>query len=179
MKKSSRILVYILINIIISAATVLVVLWIWDSTHPNPRLDRDAAFLPNLEDSPSQIEKSAPAEGVEDSATTVAFVTDEIQVAIHAIVGAGNLEVEYVEIHNQSQGSIDMTGWQLTDQDGQIFVFPALILNEGGAIKVLSKKGNNTVIELYWQSEVPIWQPGEIAELLTADGETITTYSIP
>jgi hypothetical protein len=65
------------------------------------------------------------------------------------------------------------------DQDGQVFVFPALILNEGGAIKVLSQKGNNTVIELYWQSEVPIWQPGEIAKLLTADGETIATYSIP
>jgi hypothetical protein len=179
MKKDSRLLVYILLNIIISAATVLVVLWIWDLTHPTPSLDQNAAFLPNPEDSPSQFEKPVAGEGFEISAPTLAFVTDEIQVSIHAIVGAGNLEVEYVEIHNQSPGPVNMTDWQLMDQDGQVFVFPALILNEGGAIKVLSQKGNNTVIELYWQSEVPIWQPGEIAKLLTADGETIATYSIP
>ena len=179
MKKRSRIFPYILLNIFISALTVLVVLWIWERTHPSPQLAGERAFVPEANSSTPSINAEDPSIPDEDPAAALTFVTEDVLADIHAIVGPGNLEVEYVEIHNQSQGSIDMTGWQLTDQDGQAFVFPSLILNQGGAVKVLSKKGNNTVIELYWQSEVPIWQSGETASLLNADGETITTYSIP
>lgn len=179
MRKNSRIFVYILINIFISAITVLLVLWVWERAHPSPRFDQNGAFLPGSESDHTQIDDSIPEDQAEVPTATFSFVTDEIQASIHAIVGPGNLEVEYVEIRNQSKGAINMAGWQLTDQDDNLFVFPAMILYEGGTIKVLSKKGNNTVIELYWQSEVPIWQSGETASLLNADGEVITTYSIP
>ncbi len=179
MKKNSRIFLYILINIFISAVTVLVVLWIWERAHPSPQLDQESAFVPVDENNIPSTNEEIPVDSEENNGSSLSFVNDQIQVSIHAIVGSGNLDVEYVEIHNQSQGPIDMTDWQLVDQDGNVFVFPALILNEDGAIKVLSKKGNNTVIELYWQSEVPIWQSGETARLLNGDGETITTYSIP
>jgi len=179
MRKSSRIFFYILLNIFISAGTVLAVLWIWESVHPAPQLEGKTGFIPFEDNSPTSVDEATPVNQVDAPEASLDFVTDEIQVDIHAIVGAGNLELEYVEIHNQSQGPIDMTGWRLSDQDGLAFVFPSLILNQGGAVKVLSKKGNNTVIELYWQSEVPIWQSGETASLLNANGETITTYSIP
>jgi hypothetical protein len=72
-----------------------------------------------------------------------------------------------------------MTNWQLTDENGQIFTFPTIILNQDGEIKVLSQKGINTVIELYWQSDVPIWESGETARLLDENGSIISTYSIP
>ena len=179
MRKKSRIVGYILLNIFISAATVLLVLWIWEQAHPTPRLEQDGGFIPGAEGDPSSSDGLDPGRQVETSSPALSFVTGEVQVNIHSIVGSGNLEVEYVEIRNQSQGPIDMTNWQLTDQDGNVFVFPTLILNEDGAIKVLSKAGNNTVIELYWQSEVPIWQSGETASLLNADGDIISTYSIP
>ncbi len=179
MRKRTRIFLYILLNIFISSASVLVVLWIWESKHPAPQIDQNQTFIPNSENS-SPVNPAPGLSGpAADPTESLTFVKEDLQVDIHAIVGPGNLEVEYVEIHNLSPGPIDMTGWQLTDQDEQVFTFPPLILNQGGGIKVLSKKGNNTVIELYWQSEVPIWQSGETASLLNADGETITTYSIP
>jgi len=179
MRKNARIFVYILLNIFISAATVLLVLWIWEQVHPTPRLEQEGAFIPGAESDPADTNDRTPVEQRGDPSSTLSFVTDEVQVTIHTIVGPGNLDVEYVEIRNQSQGPIDMTNWQLTDQDGNVFVFPTLILNQGGAIKVLSKAGNNTVIELYWQSDTSIWQSGETASLLNADGEIIATYSIP
>jgi hypothetical protein len=179
MRKSSRVFFYLLLNIIISAGTVLAVLWFWERTHPASPMGEQGSFLLEAENTSSSIKDASSVELVEDTAVSFDFVTDEIQVDIHTIVGAGNLEVEYVEIHNQSQGPVDMTKWQIKDQDGQAFVFPPLILNQGGAVKVLSKKGNNTVIELYWQSEAPIWHSGETASLLNSDGETIATYSIP
>lgn len=179
MRKNSRIFVYILINILISTVTVLVVLWIWESTHPTALKAPANTLMVGEERSAPDNETAAPVDQDSAAAATLGFVTEDVQVSIHAIVGPGNLDVEYVEIHNQSQGSLDMTSWQITDQDGNVFTFPSLILNEGGAVKVLSKPGNNTVIELYWQSEAPIWQPGEIANLLNAQGTVIATYSIP
>jgi hypothetical protein len=72
-----------------------------------------------------------------------------------------------------------MTGWQLVDNEDQRFIFPTLILNNGGAIKVYSKNGNNTVIELYWQADAPVWQSGETVSLLDSSSDLIATYSIP
>ena len=95
------------------------------------------------------------------------------------MVGAGNLEVEYVEIYNQSNGAVDLTGWQLLNEAGQRFLFPTLILNSDGAIEVHSKAGKHTVIELYWQAGSPIWKSGEMVTLLDNVGKTMATYSIP
>lgn len=179
MNKKSRLLFYLLINILLSAAVTLTVLWIWDLRHPYPE---DSTNLTGTSSEQTGLSQSNQASSdsqnrIDDS--TIAFTNENIDIDIYTIVGAGNLEVEYVEIRNQSQGPIDLTGWQLMDETGQTFTFPALILNSGGAIKVLSKQGNNSVIELYWQSDSPIWQSGETARLLNAAGETITTYAIP
>jgi hypothetical protein len=65
------------------------------------------------------------------------------------------------------------------DEEGQTFTFPSLILNEGGTVKVRSKAGQDTVIELYWQAESPVWEAGEIVKLLNAEGDIMATYSIP
>ena len=110
---------------------------------------------------------------------SLAFVREDIQVIIRTIVGAGNLDVEYVEIFNQSEGPVDLSGWQLEDENENTFTFPTLILNSEGSIKVLSKQGTNTVIVLYWQADSPIWQSGELANLTDAGGTSIATYSIP
>jgi hypothetical protein len=178
MKKQPRLIVYILINIIISAATILFVMWLWDRSRPEPSsLDESLATLTaaietsNRPSGESEDENEAEPNSDSDS--------KDFNVEIQTIVGTGDLEIEYVEISNESPGSVDMTNWQLTDEDGQIFTFPTIILNQDGEIKVLSQKGINTVIELYWQSDVPIWESGETARLLDENGSIISTYSIP
>lgn len=176
MRRRSRLLLFILLNIVISSITTLTILWAWERTHPRPEvgiitesseIDKDPLT------SSEQIDHSAPTKPIVD------FTNEDILISIRAIVGAGDLEVEYVEIINQGEQSANLTEWQLVDEDGHTFTFPTLILNSRGAIKILSKTGTNTVIELYWQSDEPIWESGETARLINTAGEVVTTYSIP
>ncbi len=183
MKNKSSLILYILINILVSAATTLTVIWLWERAHPRP----DPAEMTSVLSPPAFEQESEvilPTEMDEAPLPTPQPTLEfsngvDSSIRIYTIVGAGNLEVEYVEIRNQGDNPADLTGWQLADEDGQTFTFPALILNSGGAIKVISGMGTNTVIELYWQSDTPIWESGETAILLDANGDVITTYSIP
>jgi hypothetical protein len=179
MKKNSKLILYLLLNIVLSASITLAVLWAWNKRHPQSAENLD---IDNLSSYAAQITEQSRKKG-EDAHTSpdpsFDFVREDIVVSIHIIVGAGDLDMEYVEIHNQSTGAVDLTGWQLIDEDGYTFTFPALILNADGAIKVLSRTGVNSVIELYWQAQTSIWQSGETATLLNTDGEIITTYLIP
>lgn len=172
MGKSTRAMLFVLVNIIVSVGVTLTVLFLWERAHPRPEVilpgsQADIANDPVGPDQEPAIEPITP------------FNNDDITINIRTIVGAGDLSVEYVEIINQGQNPADLTAWQLVDESGQQFTFPALILNSGGAIKVLSRAGTNTVIELYWQSDAPIWQPGETARLLNASSEIVTSYTIP
>jgi hypothetical protein len=173
MGKRSRILLFILLNIIVSAATTLSVLWIWERAHPRPEVrttGSESAPSPNAEIPGAAPDQAEPA---------VEFSNQDINIDIRTIVGAGDLAVEYVEIINRGDNPADLTAWQLRDENENEFTFPALILNSSGAIKVLSKTGTNTVIELYWQADTPIWQSGETARLINTAGELMASYSIP
>lgn len=174
MKKNSRLVFYLLLNIVLSASVTLAVLWAWNKLNPRStgNYEYEASSLDSLQD-------AAQSENFQSSDSPLEFELEDISVSIHIIVGVGDLDMEYVEIHNQSPGAVDLTGWQLRDEQDNTFTFPALILNSNGAIKVLSKPGVNSVIELYWQADTPIWQSGETASLLNADGDIITNYKIP
>jgi len=179
MNKKPRLILYLLINIVLSAGITLAVLWAWDHFNPQPE-ETPLINIPNANSNESsQHPDNVNADPEPPIEPSLEFIMDDIDVTIHIIVGAGDLDIEYVEIHNQSKGPIDMTGWQLIDENDHIFTFPALILNSDGAIIVLSKKGMNSVIELYWQADIPMWQSGETANLLNADGDIIASYSIP
>lgn len=179
MKKNSRLILYLLLNIVLSASITLAVLWAWNKLHPR------SVAVEEFDNLSSDLIQNGEQTDILEGDThpsadaSLDFVFEDISVSIHIIVGAGDLDMEYVEIHNQSAGAVDLTGWQLMDEEDHSYTFPALILNVDGAIKVLSKTGVNSVIELYWQAERSIWQSGETASLLNADGETIATYRIP
>lgn len=176
MGKKSRAFLFILVNIIVSVSVTLTVLWFWQRAHPLP--DISAPSIPaTAVDQPSRQSQT----GVQDLDPTpdLSLFDQDVNITIRAIVGAGDINIEYVEIINQGKNPTNLTGWQLIDEDGHKFTFPALILSSGGAIKIFSKAGTNTVIELFWRADSAIWQSGETARLVDSAGETITTYSIP
>lgn len=178
MKNRIPLLAYILLNILIAAATTLTVLWLWERNHPCQALPQTSITPIGNNMQRPQFADSTPtlANAIQPIIT---FVRDDVDVLIRKVVGAEDLEMEYVEIYNQSDGPLDLSDWQLTDEDGNVFLFPALILNNEGAIKVYSKKGTNSVIELHWQADAPIWTPGETVTLLDDRDNRIATYSIP
>jgi len=174
MKKPSRLILYVLINIIVSALTTLTVLWLWERAHPTPEPPQPTETTPVPNRDVTENSTTNP-----ESENSTELLTEEIQIVIRAVVGAGNLDSEYVEVYNESNGAVDLTGWQLVDEEGHRFTFPALILNSEGAVEVHSKTGEHTVIKLYWQADSPIWQSGEIVKLVDAGGDIMATYSIP
>ncbi len=175
MKAKKSLLFYILLNILISAATTLVVLLIWQAAHPSPQMT-GSKTIPEANSGTL----SAPSSGeAETTPSKPEFLQEDLQVLIRSVVGAGNLAMEYVQIFNQSEGAVNLNGWQLQNGRGQHFTFPAMILNQDGAVEVHSKAGTSTVIELYWQSDAPIWQSGDTVTLIDAEGKIQATYQIP
>jgi hypothetical protein len=72
-----------------------------------------------------------------------------------------------------------MVRWKMEDEDGNIFVFPQLEFYEGGAVNVWTTTGVTTVLDLYWELNGPVWNSGEKATLLDAQGKVHTTYVVP
>lgn len=172
--RKNRWIGYILINLVVSATTVLVVLVVWEARHPAPTTTPLECPLP----APTQPTEPASS-GVPTATLPVLPTPDSVTLSIQSVVGAGDIDLEYVEILNPSESPVNLTNWQLLASNGERFTFPTLILNTDGRIRIFSKAGQNTVLELYWQKERPVWRSGETVQLLNADGLLITNYAIP
>jgi hypothetical protein len=162
-----RSLPFILLNIIISAATMLIVLAIWEGTHriklnPTPSTDgASGSELANCATSSSPSGKSI--------------------FAITNIFGVGDIQKEEVDLKYSGAGSFCMRSWQLVDQRGHRFVFPDYFQFFSGdvLIKIYSRAGTNTPLELYWGFETSIWQSGSKVRLLDAQGKEQASFLIP
>jgi hypothetical protein len=98
---------------------------------------------------------------------------------IVSVVGAGTLENEAVQIRNNADKGVDLSGWKLQSVSGKTYTFPGLILLKSGMVTVHSKTGDNTVVDLFWDLSNPVWESGKLASLLDADGNVRALYRIP
>lgn len=103
----------------------------------------------------------------------------EARVVINSVIGAGDLATERVFITRSGFGELNLAGWQLRDQNNNVFTFPQLQLFEGGAVNVWSTSGSPTVVDLYWGMQSPVWSQGEQVTLLDAQGTERATYIVP
>jgi micrococcal nuclease len=98
---------------------------------------------------------------------------------IEGVFGAGDLNVEYILIRNQSNASVNLSGWSVSSSDGKTYNFPQLTLNTNGAVRLYSKHGTNTVIELYWNSDQSLWASGSQILLLDQSGQQQANWQVP
>ncbi len=101
------------------------------------------------------------------------------QVSIIAVIGAGDLPTEHVQIQLSGGAELSLLGWQIKDGDGNVYTFPELTLFANGAIAVYTKAGQSTVNFLYWGLDHPIWASGETVTLVDAQGVIQATFVIP
>lgn len=159
-----RLLLYLLLNVFISACVTGTILFWYHRNY------RTAALSP--------VQPAAPAQS--DSATEPAFNPNvDIPVEIVSIVGAGTLNAESVVVRNAGGEPLNLANWQLRDSENNIFVFPNLTLNNGGAVQVHTMAGTNTVIDLYWGETEPVWESGEEAQLSDPSGNVRAIYKVP
>ncbi len=178
MRQFVRVLAFLILNIIVSAATTLLVISAWDRAHPGPA----DVVVPTSAVTPQTtplINSSALTPLPTSLAGTTPLSPSQAVVVIDSVLAPGDLANETVLLKSQGNGSLLMTNWKLQDDHGDVFTFPELTLNKDGAIQVHTAAGTNTVIDLYWGRETPAWQHGQSVSLLDDQGKVRATYKIP
>lgn len=170
-------LLYLILNIIVSAATTLGVLVIWDRARQS-ELPVLPTFLPTLVGAAPQSEATSAGPVV----PTTVIPEGEILIEISSVVGATDPELEYVLLKRLGEGDLNLAGWTLSNEHEAVFTFPAqpaLVLYTGGAVQVFTRAGTDTPTEMFWNRADAAWQPGEWATLKDAQGTVRARYQVP
>lgn len=233
-----RLFFYILINVIVSAATVYVVLTIWERNHqaeferttavvempvvvptqvvepleptPIPTIPlqahqvRSGETLTDIaEEYDVTVEELLELNGLTDAdaigAGQIIYVPDEIevpvstatplpeaetspsigQIEIVSVIGVGDLGTERLILGEAGGGKHSLTGWQLHDEDENIYTFPQATLYENGQIVINTKAGVDNPLELHWGQADPVWESGELVTLYDSSGQIQATFQVP
>ena len=159
-----RLVLYLLLNVFISACVTGAILFWYDRNY------RATAFS-SIPPASVSSNPSGPGPSYDPQV--------DVPVEIVSIVGAGTLNAEWVVIRNAGSEPLSLAGWELKDSNKNVFTFPNLTLNGGGAVQVHSSSGTNTVIDLYWGETEPVWQSGEEAQLIDPGGNARAIYKVP
>ena len=161
-----KLIIYLLLNVFVSACVTSSILYWY---HQNYRSTSVSLIQPAL---PAQVQSNgSPAASFDPNV--------DIPIEIVSIVGAGTANAEWVVVRNAGSESLGLAGWQLKDNNRNVFTFPNLTLNTGGAVQIHTISGTNTVIDLYWGLGDPVWQSGEEAQLLDPSGNVRAVYTVP
>jgi hypothetical protein len=156
-----RLILYLLLNAFVSACVISGILFWYDRDY---RARSESAV-------PANVQGDAPA--------AIFDPNIDIPIEIVSIVGTGTVNAEWVIIRNAGNEPINLSSWQLQDSDRHVFTFPNLTLNTGGAVQIHTISGTNTVIDLYWGLNDPVWESGEEAQLLDPSGNVRAVYTVP
>jgi hypothetical protein len=162
-----RSLPFILLNIAISAATILIILVIWESTH---------RIAP--EQTPVFIETPIPLLTTCQSSDVP---EGDLVFNITNVIGSGDVLKEEVELKYLGISPFCMKGWQLLDEDGHRFDFPDYFqfYSNGAEVRIYSRAGTNTPLELFWGQTKSVWSSGEQVRLQDSHGKKQGQFTIP
>jgi Lamin Tail Domain len=82
---------------------------------------------------------------------------------------------EYVCLVNVDEGDVNLVGWQLRKEEGDVVnTLPSLVLAPGASIRVHPGEGRNSRQDLYGDSGSPVWRNDrDTAMLVDAQGGEI------
>lgn len=97
-----------------------------------------------------------------------------------SIEGAGDITAETVTITNRGS-TVDISGWSLSDGDGNIFTFPQdRRLFSEASISVRTSSGTNTAILLHWGRDRAVFiEAGDVIVLRDANGVAQASMRLP
>lgn len=109
---------------------------------------------------------------------TLAPTAANAQVEISEIIGSGDITSEHVLIINRG-ATVTITGWTLSDLDGNVYTFPETRLFNDGLMEVWTQVGSNTPLRRYWGLTRPVWgDPGDVITLKDARGNVQATLRL-
>ena len=158
---------YLLLNVAISALTMLAVLLIWNATHRTPAFSASDEMVVN----PTQEVTIVPTR-------TLPAKTEEL-FEIDAVVGAGDLANEYVNIKYLGREPLDLQGWQIFKGNQKVFTFPAFVIYKGGAFDLHTRAGSASAIDLYIGRSAALWSGGDMLYIKDPEGSERLRYRVP
>lgn len=109
---------------------------------------------------------------------TLAPTAVNAQVFIETVVSAGDITREQVVIRNNGN-TLNLTGWTLSDGEGNSFVFDERRLFSGATIRINTRAGTNTPVELFWGQQQAVFAPGDVVILADNNGSVQATLRLP
>jgi LysM repeat protein len=110
--------------------------------------------------------------------STLAPTAATIAVEITAVLGAGDITEEGVNLLNTSDAVVDLTGWTLKNKNGETFTFPTTRFFPNGKLLVNTRSGQNTAIVLFWGKSTAQWGAPNEVTLTDANGVVRAKFSV-
>jgi LysM repeat protein len=239
MRSWKRLLFYLLLNVIVSAVTILTVITLWERNQMPENLDGLPEVIVPGAGTGSLVQSVTPQTTLAiagDSVYTVQFgdtlasiallygVTSEAimqvnglsspneigvgqeliipgvpvpetgqggegespvysmadpQLQIVAVIGVGDLPTERVAIKRIGENQLSMAGWRLQGGDGVEYLFPSLVLYKDASVNLRTTRGVDTVSDLYWGLDEPVWKTGDKVTIWDPQGNLHVEFVIP
>jgi hypothetical protein len=193
-RSTRSLLFYLILNMLVSAAATLAVLFAWDYFSGRDVLQTIAGQVlvppdaaPGGADGPAGTALAAnvaPGENPQPQPAPRADLpppdVEVIQITLAA--GVGDIKYEALTLQRVGQGDLYMAGWKLYDEGGNTYIFPdspELVLFAGGAVRFFSKGGTDTATEIFWNRSEPAYESTELITLEDPLGNVRATYRIP
>ena len=137
-----------------------------DDNEDDSDADDDAEETP--EATPEITEEPTP---VVTPTVTLAPIAVNAQVEIADVIGLGDITTEGIVIRNLGN-TLNLSGWTLSDGDGNTFVFPdERRLFSNASLTIFTREGQNTPVVLHWgRDEAVFGEAGDVIVLADEDG---------
>ena len=123
----------------------------------------------------------APAESPAVAATAAPAATSTAVSAQFEIIeaeGLGDITAEAIRLQNLG-GTINISGWTLSDSDGNSLTFRETLLFPQGTIIIYTRSGTSTSDARFWDLDEAVWEANEDLTLSDALGRVLQTLQIP
>lgn len=167
MRRPVRIIPFLILNIIVSAATVLIVLAWWNSTRPPTPLPQ-VVF-------PTEIQPTA----ARTPATETPLPVEVRPLQVVDVLGAGDVKNEVVQLKNTGESELRLAGWRMEDNQGHRYTFPNYVLGKGGMVRIYTHAGVDSATELFWGLAESIWQKGKPVSIFDVKGDLRASFTVP
>lgn len=126
--------------------------------------------IPLPTNTPFALTRAAPT-------TTLPATAANAQVVIADVIDWGAVNSERVELRNVGN-VVNLQGWTLSGDNGEIFIFPEIRLQNGQRVLVYTRQGIDTPAALYWGRENAAWAEGDSITLTDAAGQVQMAFRV-
>ncbi|MEX1019367.1 MAG: LysM peptidoglycan-binding domain-containing protein [Litorilinea sp.] len=113
----------------------------------------------------------------EQNAEPSAPLGEGVEIAI--VENPGEHAGENVLIVNESNLAFSLLGWQLLREGGPTYTFGNVPLFPGSSVRVHTRAGEDSSIDLFWGESSAHWQSNSVARLVNTQGVEIFRYTVP